>query len=448
MEHLIANISGEPRTEYLNGKEHLVVPMVLIVPGVLNGSKGPLFYPSDELSKDPSVWNNVPMVVYHPMHDGKAISARQPSVLNKSFVGCVFNAKFDGKLVAEGWFDVERTRRVDSRILRSLESHNPIELSTGLRTEEDPTPGVFNSVKYDAVARNYVPDHLAILPDQKGACSLKDGCGVLINEKSAGDIHKELSTQLSSDAFGPPEKERYVVEVFSDYFILYRDGKLWRMNYKVENDVLTILDAKPVEVQLVTSYIPIMENDIMAKLNQAKRKEIIDDLVANCDCWEEDDRETLNAFSDAKLTAVSEQSVQYRQRAQVANAAAKGFAAGNTEWSYDEKKGEFVANVKTQTKEEWWAAAPDDIKEVVANAKASEQKSKDAAIEIITANEANTFTEEELQSMKLPQLEKLAALAEKQPVSNYAGAAGGTSKTQQPEKIEPLMPPVMDFSKE
>jgi hypothetical protein len=34
---------------------------------------------------------------------------------------------------------------------------------------------------YNFVARNYRPDHLAILPDQRGACSIEDGCGLNTN---------------------------------------------------------------------------------------------------------------------------------------------------------------------------------------------------------------------------------------------------------------------------
>lgn len=475
IESVTANVAGTPRSEMLNGREHLVVPMTLIVPGVLNGSQGPLYYPADELGKNPDDWNGMPMVVYHPTEAGRGITARQPSVYNSSYVGTVFNARFSGgKLVAEGWFDVERTRRVDSRILTSLQSQQPIELSTGLKTEQTDEPGTFNSIEYKAVARNYKPDHLAILPDEVGACSLRDGCGVLINtvrtvmnEKSFNDVRQELETQLRSEAFGAMEEERYVVEVFADYFILFRKGKLWRMNYKVENDVLTILDNTPVEVQLVTSYVPITQNtgdDYMAKLNEAKRKEIIDDLIANCECWKsEGSKEVLNAMPDDRLTAESERSLKYRQMEAVHNAALKGFKAGNFTVNYDPTKGEFVAteeqptedttveNQKPKTTNEWLAEAPPEVQQVVRNAMRREQAEKDGLIETIISNERNAFTKEDLNAMSIDQLEKLSALAVKEDTidlrrPNYAGAAGGVTNRSKVEAPEPLMVPVMNFS--
>lgn len=187
METVIANGIGRTRRETRNGREYLVAPATLIVPGVLNGSKGRLFYPPEEVSKDPWAWNGMPMVVYHPTSNGQHVSGRDPDIIEKFGVGNIYRAQANGKLSAEAWFDVEATRRVDNRILRKLERNEPIELSTGLFTENEPTAGTYNGQPYDAIARNYKPDHLAILPDQTGACSLRDGCGVLVN------AHKPLT---------------------------------------------------------------------------------------------------------------------------------------------------------------------------------------------------------------------------------------------------------------
>jgi len=183
METLSVNLAGKTRTETLHGREYLVVPMSLIVPGVLNGSKGPLFYPEDEIKKNPDNWNGMPIVVDHPTRNGQPVSARSPEVLEQSQVGTVFNASVNGKLTAEGWFDVERTETVDSRILNKLKREEPVELSTGLFTTNLPAEpnAVFNNTTYTSIATNYRPDHLAVFVDKVGACSLNDGCGVLVN---------------------------------------------------------------------------------------------------------------------------------------------------------------------------------------------------------------------------------------------------------------------------
>ena len=192
MERLLLNTSAVVRRAIRNGREHLVAPVTLIVPGVLSGSKGSLYYPPEEVSRNPSVWDNFPLVVYHPQSaTGDPISASDPDVLERQGVGFLSGSTVrNGKLVAEAWFDVDRLSKIDSRVLQSLRSNKPVEISTGLYTDNFPAPLGSLDPKgrsYNYIARNYKPDHLAILPDQIGACSIKDGCGLLVNKASKGN---------------------------------------------------------------------------------------------------------------------------------------------------------------------------------------------------------------------------------------------------------------------
>ena len=168
--------------QFLEGREHFVVPMVMIVEGVLNGSNGPLYYPSDELERSAQLWNGRPIVVYHPdMYS--AGYAGNPQVFNRQKIGTVFNTVFDvRRLKAEAWIDRERVKQVDERVLKAILNRDVMEVSTGLYTDNEPTLGEFKGSPYRAIARNYRPDHLAVLPDQKGACSIADGAGLIRNE--------------------------------------------------------------------------------------------------------------------------------------------------------------------------------------------------------------------------------------------------------------------------
>jgi len=187
METILANMRGRARVATENGREYRVASASIIVPGVLNGSKGALHYPPEEVQANPGVWNNVDLVVYHPQVNGQHVSAKDRSVPRESFIGFTRNDKFEGgKRRVEAWFDVQAVKNYDT-VLRSqgkpeimprLEKGEPIELSTGLFTDNEARSGSWNGKGYTHVARNYRPDHLAILPDQKGACSLDDGCGV------------------------------------------------------------------------------------------------------------------------------------------------------------------------------------------------------------------------------------------------------------------------------
>jgi hypothetical protein len=318
LETLTANLAGKPRYEEWNGRQYLVVPLTMLVPGVLQGSKGPLLYPAEEVRKSPDDWNHIPIVVYHPMKDGKPVSARSPSILSKYGVGFVFHSRTDSKgvLKGEGWLDVEATRRVDKSVLDSVQLGEPIELSTGLFVDDEPAPegAIFNdhrgTRKYVGIARNYKPDHLAILPSGKGACSLADGCGVLINrairssrlarsrsmpdklkawqkigealglvddvadasmtinEPSFMEINRKLS-DLLFERFGKGGNGNglksigssdgpYVVDVYDEYVVYEQNAKTYRIAYKVNNETNeTELDGDPQEVTKVVSYEPV-----------------------------------------------------------------------------------------------------------------------------------------------------------------------------------------------
>lgn len=190
MELLISNILGKTRRATLNGRQYLVAPATLIVPGVLTGSKGDLFYPLDEIRRNASDWNGMPIVGYHPTINGQNVSARSPDILAKQGLGYVYNTTANDKLAADMWFDVQsvdafdKTLPHDARIMPRLLAGKPIELSTGLYTDNTPAANGanHNGKPYTHIARNYRPDHLAVLPDQRGACSINDGCGVLINK--------------------------------------------------------------------------------------------------------------------------------------------------------------------------------------------------------------------------------------------------------------------------
>lgn len=200
---LTANLGAKVKRVSHNGRNYLVAPASLIVPGVLNGSDGALYYPPEEVSRNVSSWDGVPLVVYHPLtENGQPTSALTPegktdkAVYQRVGVGALRNTRYDGnRLVAEAWFDEEHTRNHDvnlfgpSKILPRLNAEQAIELSTGLHVERDVRNGSCPKTgrPYDAVARNYRPDHLAVLPDQRGACSVADGCGVVVNtEESEG----------------------------------------------------------------------------------------------------------------------------------------------------------------------------------------------------------------------------------------------------------------------
>jgi hypothetical protein len=201
-QRLTINFSGRVRQATYRGKVYLVAPMTLINPGVLSGSKGPLLYPPEEIARNARQWNGVPITIYHPHALGQPVSARHPGILDRQGVGVVRNATANGKLRAEGWFDAERLRRVNPGVYDRLTKGEPVELSTGLYTENEETSGTFYGRSYTAIARNYRADHLAVLPDQIGACSIADGCGVLVNRRHSMSLQTKLRVLVNANPQG------------------------------------------------------------------------------------------------------------------------------------------------------------------------------------------------------------------------------------------------------
>ncbi|QDT54470.1 hypothetical protein Pan44_25030 [Caulifigura coniformis] len=178
------------------GRDYLVAPVVMLTVGVHNGSGGPLFYPPEEMEKSVPLWNGRPIVLRHP--DQYPYSATTPEVLSKQWLGSVFNVAFDGRrLTGEAWFDEERVKVLDYPLWVRLNRSEPVEVSTGLYTSNEPVSETLNGSGYTHVARQHRPDHLAILPDQRGACSLAAGCGLLRNSENRElDQFDELSTSF------------------------------------------------------------------------------------------------------------------------------------------------------------------------------------------------------------------------------------------------------------
>jgi len=165
-------------------KKHLIVPVIMIVEGVLNGSHGALLHLAEDFGKIPASWNGIPVVINHPEQDGVPISANSPEVIDTQTVGRVYNAQLiSNKLSAEVWLDEEKLGVVSVDILNAVKAKKPIEVSVGVFTEDEETPGVYVDQQYNAIARNHKPDHLALLPGAVGACSLADGCGIRANQE-------------------------------------------------------------------------------------------------------------------------------------------------------------------------------------------------------------------------------------------------------------------------
>lgn len=339
-------VAAKTRVDTLEGRGYTVVPMVLLTEGVHAGSSGPLLYNSDELGKTPAVWNHKPVVLYHPELNGEGISACDPAILNNRKIGIMFNTKYEkGRLLSEAWVDMDRCKTVDERVFNAINNGEMMELSTGLFCDLDSEPGEFTrndaaktKEKYVGIARNFRPDHLAVLPDKVGACSIADGAGFLRNERKdpawaglrilankmglgrllenemsfsniEGALCALLQKRLNTSQTGPWP---YVADVYDNFFIYEYDGKLFRLAYTTADDGVSLGEDAPVEVRRVSEYRTVggayvgnhTSDQPQENTNMNKTAMIAAILANTASGWSEADRPVLTAMADLQVSNI------------------------------------------------------------------------------------------------------------------------------------------------
>lgn len=187
------NISPLVRRIPKNNINYLVVPMVMMLEQcVMNG----VLYIADAVNASVQEWNGRQVVIYHPKTDNGVISANNPDTFTAQNVGTIFNTKVSGgKLKAEAWLEINKLENIKDgrKLITMLENNENIDVSTGMRISGYEENGVFSNNEYTIVANQIIPDHLAILLDEKGACSWDDGAGFARNKEENALKDKELN---------------------------------------------------------------------------------------------------------------------------------------------------------------------------------------------------------------------------------------------------------------
>ena len=451
-ERMSFNVSSDVaiREEVLDGDPHWVVPMVMASECVMNGSLGALYYPKEELSKKISAWNHKPIVVYHPDMN---VSACDPVILNKQKIGVILNTSFlaDNKLRAEAWIHKELAEKIDKRIVEAITNKSTMELSTGLEVEIEFTGGDFNGKSYTGIARNYTPDHLAILPDEIGACSLGDGAGFIRNSEgktvvkslhralqaygltmnvmSHSDIRESLRDALNTffkdtetsvlTPYGVSESkdssrlfyDLWVVEVYDDHFIYEISGDYYKLFYTKTDEVVSVTGT-PKKVVRKVSYEAAPATSVQNKDNKENkdmnRKEKIDALVSN-GAFVKEDIELLTGMTDAQFDRVHNQATTA-----AAHTAAAEAGSGDDEKEAAAKaatEAEAAQNKKALSVEDYIKAAPVEMQAVLNEGRTALQKETSSLVATIVANKKCIYTEEQLRVKPIIDLRAIAALA-------------------------------------
>ena len=323
-----ATVKGYTVTERMHlGKKHLVVPMVMMVEGVHNGSHGPLLHTIAELGKFTGSWNGIPIVIDHPTgSDGESVSANTPDIIEGA-VGKVYNTKVKGKkLTSEGWLDEDMLRQTSSDVLAAVKASEQVEVSVGVFSDEEETEGEFEGEEYNAIAINHRPDHLALLPGGTGACSIEDGCGVrsnsnntkkgennemiktdklgktvqslkeqgyalldILDNTTEGLVERLEAIRRKIDSLDSNDSYHFVHEVYDEHVIFESrlrvgESKIYKQGYSFNSGVVEFT-GDPVEVHKKVEYVVITNSGIkFIRTKPIKNKE--DKMAENKECPE------------------------------------------------------------------------------------------------------------------------------------------------------------------
>ncbi len=473
---------SETQTEYdatiitIDKKEYLSVPVVMMMEGVHNGSRGPLLHLAEELGNPKEPWDNIPVTISHPVNDdNEYVSVNSEQLKSEEWVvGVVINTVLDDKkLKATLLLDVQKLAAISPETLQSVQDGEIVEVSVGVFSEEEEKEGKFNGEEYITVSRNYVPDHLALLPEEVGACSIDDGCGLRINKNEKGgndlNIYEKLKEQnltispiVNEVSFDDIRDQvwgvlstlevkdvsyTYLDAIYENYFVYrkrvrvdggdFTDGGLFKQNYSVGADNKVTKVGDPVEVKKEVSYITLQDHIVRrrrVKNNKSKNmcekcEQKVNELIAHSSThFNESDRVWLADLTEDKLDKLVPKKVTPPVKSEL---------TVDTAW-------EFI-QANTSKAEDYIAKLPEPIKsQVEAGITANKEKIDILVTSIMDNTEKDVWTKEKLEAMDLETLQSLEKSVNKEP-ENYSGGAGGGGSQLGEDEVAPMPLPGVTF---
>lgn len=226
--YVLSQIDGSlARRVKEDGREFLVVPVVAVREKVLrcaNCHPEGEFLPASEIEESLVAWEGRPVTMDHPKQGDEFVTANSVEALRRYKVGRFHTVHMDGvALKGEMWLDTSRARHVlgGSQAVKRLEANELVEVSTAYFGDREKKKGRHEGESYAFVQRRVLPDHLAILLNDRGACSIEDGCGApRLNRE--GEPGVNVRSQARVPSYSGTETTAWSGVTTS--FQAYRDG--------------------------------------------------------------------------------------------------------------------------------------------------------------------------------------------------------------------------------
>jgi len=452
-----------PLLEVINEVPHYVVPVVMMIEGVHNGSGGRTYHSSQELSNSVELWQNIPVTIHHPVIGDEFVSVNEDGIKEEYVVGYISEAIMkDNKLTATLKLNCERLNEISPETAQAIQNGNIMEVSIGVFTDNEEKEGEWNGETYERIAHNHRPDHLALLPGEVGACSVKDGCGLRVNNEKEGGtnvnevtVNSEMLKHLNKEGFAvvpiminqegfsaimnriynmlngmDSQGVYYYLEEAYDGYLIYNkrteDGKseLYKQTYQTNADGTIELTGEPVKVMRKIEYIQV--NNEKEEEMCEPCKERVNELIAHESThFDETDREWLEALTEDKLDKLVPKKMQVNVALPSVEDAVK------------------VIQTNAKGLDDYLNVLPENVRAEVNLGLATFKERKDALIASIQANtEKDTWSEDELNVMSLNTLQKLEKSVIKKGEMHDYSVNGLRGATTEKSKVEPLMLPI------
>jgi hypothetical protein len=316
-------------------------------------------------------------------------------------------------------------------------------------TDEERTQGEWNGETYEAVASNYVPDHLALLPGERGACSWEDGCGVRTNKEGDTEmpkLHEQFKSlnkegyaislinneegfretqellQKALDAMDGNGIYYYLEEVFDNDFVYHvhnsesRSSTLFRRGYSINNGEITMAE-NPTEVRKSVEYVTasmkrtknVKSNNKEGKMPNGCCEAKIDALIANSETpWLASHKEFLMTQEQAFIDGLVPKAPAAQTNA--------------SEPTAEEAVATFKQTLKSA--DDFLALMSDDIKAEFEAGLALHKEKRETLVKTIMDNTAEgTWEKDTLEAMEMSTLEGISKSIGK--VTDYSVQGGG-----------------------
>lgn len=472
---------GEVRLETFEGREHVVLPVVALVEGVLHASNSatPELVLAEEFGKVPQGWNGRPVMLDHPELSGQKVSANSPDVLERWQLGTVFHSEVrDKRLLMEAYIDPARVEAAGEKAAALLENARAgrlVEVSVGVFVASEEAAGEYNGRRFVGIWRDIVPDHLALLPEGSvGACSVDMGCGTPRAASEGGSMKRlkdrfldllarftpaaadetsdsDLRQGLDAALFATEPGYLGILEVYPESSVVVYatapegEVRYYKRSFTVADDAVS-LDGKSEEVRQVTRYEPVTasaapcgsgvrstEAPAGKEPDMDRTKRIAALVASGKQCFS---AEQLEKMDDAALATLEAHVAQASETPAPAEAPPAEDPAPAVEEPPKEEPppAEPTPEQEAQEAAAFLAKHPEIAAAVEAH-RAAEASARKAVVDKLVAAQ-KAYTEPELQAMPLDQLRKLASAVVREPVD----FAPGTPRAASDKEVIPPPP--------